>query len=118
MNHISREEFVKRYPMTIPVHRVSGVHAEPAVIDRDASLGGIYQHGLTIRAGAKVVGHAIVKGDLVVERGALLYFDGGIVDGTMRVHGAACLAGIFGTMEGDAEAVVSIDPESKIKELN
>ena len=113
MERMSREEFVERFPLVVPAYVVRGIHKDAVVIDRNAMFGGLAEGDVIIRAGARVIGHGIITGNLTVEDNAVLYYDG-IVKGKVSVRGAACLMGIFESFEAIEGACVSIAEDSKV----
>lgn len=111
MERLSREAFVERFPVAMPAHVIRGIEQQGAVVDRDAYVHGIFHGGLRFRPGVKAIAHGIIEKSLVVEKDAVLYFDG-TVKGEVHVEGAACISGIIGPLRVGDDAAVSVDIET------
>ncbi len=109
MQRISRQQFVDRFHVAVPVWKLTGIEPGPLTLDSDAEVTGILEGDLIVRPGANVLVHGIVEGDVMVEAGAVLYADG-IIDGDLRVDGAACVEGIVnGRLHAAESAVIALD---------
>jgi hypothetical protein len=108
MRRISHQDFTEEFPMMVPGSVIRGI--QPGIdITSDCLVSGIYKGDVTLRPGAKVLIHGIVEGNLIVEKGAVLYLIGGIVKGNLKVAGAANVHGIVGNLKAEDDAVIALD---------
>lgn len=108
MQRVSRPEFTERFPVLVPAWHIHGIQSQKITLERDASVTGILEDGLEVRAGVKAIVHGIINGSVLVEAGAVVHLDG-IVKGNVEVRGAACLSGIIGSLQAAEDAVVCLD---------